>query len=256
MRIVDLAKPKDYTIQSAKDLNRLRILRFLKDGPKRFSELERISGRSPRGLSEMLKDLRKQGHIEFVIHKDRQAYAITKKGKELFSKFSMLGMTGTQIMEEGGKYVEDFSNQSATMLFCEYPWGIRDDILLDKDLTKLNPITKDTAIAIQEFLFKRIHSDYKNENIQIDKTKQGDILWGFSIDYKELVKSLKHNSLKRYNNITEEELDLCELRDKGTITLFENNLFGQFRANKMSYQLLKKEMKKLEKSIRKRLGKK
>ena len=237
---------------SDKNLRRLKILKIIKkDGPQRFHQLEIKSGRSPRGLANMLKDLLEDKKIEKVIHNGHQAYGLTKTGDSSFKNLDMALLGRKDMIIDGGAYLQEYSGQWSSMMFCDLPWGISDDMILDKNISdEMNPITQETAVAVQEFLFKRILSDVKEKKINIDNTKNGNIVWEFSIEYGELVKSLERNSLKVYQNVTEEELDLFEKRDSGSITILESNLLNEIKKEKITKEQFKRKLKRIQKQIK------
>ena len=235
---------------TTKDYNRFQILKIIKkEGPQRFKELEQKTGRSPRGLNNMLKDLQEAKRIEKVIHDGHQAYGLTKTGDDAFKNLDLVLSGRREMIIDGGTYYESYSNQWGSVLFCDLPWGIDDDLILDKNVTEeMNPITKETAIEVQEFLFKKMLSDAKKKKITLDKTKNGNIIWEFSIDYKELVKSLEGNSLRLYQNITEEELDLYQKMEYSTIRDWEYALLREVREKKITKEQFKRKLKKMQKT--------
>ena len=240
----------DPLILSRKEHNRFRIQKILnKYGPKRFKELEQLTGKSPRGLNIMLKDLLAEKKIEKIIHEGHQAYAMTKKGIEKFKTLEMIYRGRTEMLEEGGQYHDDYSKEYLSVLSTYYPWGIEDDLILDKTMIDVNPITRDTAIAMNEFLFERIADDVKNKKIKLDKTKRGSVIFEFSIDYSELIKSIEQDSLKKYRKVTKEELDICENMDNGVAYDVERKLLRQFREGKITYQQFKRQLKKFLKTV-------
>lgn len=238
--------PEAYT---TKAYNRHNIMKIIKDkGPQRFKELETESKRSPRGLNNMLKDLLDAKKIEKVIHHGYQAYALTETGSESFRNLDLVLSGRREMIIDGGTYYDGYSNQWGSVLSCDLPWGIDDDLILDKNISEeMNPITKETAIAVQEFLFKKLLSDVKNKKIKLDKTKNGSIIWEFSIEYKELAKSLERNSLRFYQNITEEELDLYQKMEDRSLQKWESDLLKEVRAEKITKEQFRRKLKRLTK---------
>lgn len=237
-------------ILSRKEFNRFKILKILnKHGPKRFKELEQLTKTSPRGLNMMLKDLLSQKRIAKIIHDGHQAYAMTKTGSKKFEILDLIYRGRTEMLENGGEYHDDYSKQNLSVLSTYYSWGIEDDLILDKTMIDVNPISKDTAIAMNEFLFKKIRDDVKNKKIKLDKTKHGSVIFEFSIDYPELIKSIEENSLEKYRKVTKEELDICENMDNGTAYDEERRLLRQYREGKITYVKFKKQLKAFLKTV-------
>ena len=233
---------------TTKGYNRFQILKILKkEGPQRFKELEEKTGRSPRGLNNMLKDLLEAKRIEKVIHKGYQAYGLTETGTETFRNLDLV-LSSRRDMMIGGTYYNSYSNMWGSVLFCDLPWGIDDDLILSKNIPEeANPITQETVIAMQEFLFKKLLSDVKNKKIKLDKTKKGSIILEFSIGYGELVESLEKNSLKIYKNITEEELDLYQKIEDMSLQKWEQDLLKEVRSEKITKEQFRRKLKRLQK---------
>jgi len=205
--------------KKVRERNRTKILSFVDKQPQRFTDLKRMSGFSPKGLTSILNDLKEDKKIQDVIHEGKPAYAITKKGKRSFLELSGIPFWLDEIEEGGGYYFDDYSNTWSTMMWCNLPWGITDDLALDKRIGKeLNPITKEMARNLQEYFFSQLLENEKKKKIKLDETKEGKILLTLVIDYKELVKSLKRNSLQRYNRFTDKDFDVFERFDKGIQT--------------------------------------
>ena len=242
-------REREHEAYTTKDYNRYQILKIIKkEGPQRFKELQEKTGRSPRGLNNMLKDLQETKRIEKVIHRGHQAYGLTETGSDAFRNLDLILSSRRNMILDGGTYYDGYSNQWGSVLFCELPWGIDDDLILDKNISEeMNPITKETAIAVQEFLFKKLLSDVKNKKITLDKTKNGNIVWEFSIEYKELVKSLEKNSLKFYKNITKEELDLYAKIEDASLEKWEYDLLKDVRAKKITKEQFRRKLKRLQK---------
>ncbi len=245
-----LSKIDEPLIMSRKEYNRFKILKILnKHGPQRFKDLERLAGKSPRGLNLMLKDLLSQKRIAKIIHEGHQAYEITDNGTKKYKILEFIYHKRTEMLEDGGQYHNDYSKQNLSVISTYYPWGIEDDLILDKTMIDANPITKDTAIAVNEFLFEKICDDVKNKKIKLDKTKHGSVILELSIDYPELIKSIERNSLEKYKKVTKEELDICENMDNGTAYDEERRLIHQYREGKITYAKFKKHLKAFLKTI-------
>ena len=245
---------KELEAFTIKEYNRYEILKTIRrDGPQRFKDLQEKSGHSPRGLSNMLKDLLDAKRIEKTIHKEHQAYKVTNMGDKALLNLEIIFGYRKKIMLDGGRYYDRYSNQWGSMLFCGLPWGIDDDLMLDKNITpEMNPITKETVIEVQKFLFKKLLSDIKRKKISFDETKNGTILLEFSIEYKELVKSLEMNSLKIYENVIKEELDLYQKVEDNSLQKWERNLLNEVREEKITKEQFRRKLKRLQKQQEKK----
>src|SRR5437867_6648000 len=108
--------------------------------------------------------------------------------------------------------------------------GIKDDLLIDRKIEdKFNPITKEIVLEMQELLYNRIYENVKKRKTLMDESIDCNLMLEFSINYKELINSIKENSLLYYKNITEKELDLCEKLDHGKFTSKDVESFNKIR---------------------------
>ena len=212
-----------------KEQNRKKIIKLLEKTPKRFKDLLTESGFSPRGLSSMLKDLEDAKKIEKTLHEGKEAYALTKSGLEALRKIPEVARI-LDTLDKGGVYDEDFSAMWASMMLSRLSWGIKDDLLIDKKIDdRFNPLNKEIVLELQEQLYNKIYENVKKRKTLINESFDCNLMLEFSIDYKELVKSIKENSLLYYKNITEKELDLCEKLDHGKFTDKDVKSFNKIR---------------------------
>jgi len=248
MSTVDKSK-EQLTVFSVKDYNRHNIIQILKKyGPQRFKDLKEKTKHSPRGLNNMLKDLLRDKKIQKTFHKEHPAYSLTDTGNELSKDLDFLFEYRKKFIIDGGQYHENYSNQWGSMLFCDLPWGIVDGLVLDKNISsEINPITQETTRQIQEVLFRKLLSDVKDKKITLDDTKNGTIVLDFTIDYKELVKSLKSDSLRKYNNTIHEEFELYQKIEYETIQKWEYDLLKESREEKITKEQFRRKLKKLQK---------
>lgn len=223
-----------------KEQNRARIVRLLGTGPKRFTDLLNETKFSPRGLTTMLKDLEKAHRIEkTTLENGKEAYRATKSGETWLMKYIGIVSMANFLRDEGADYYEDRSSIHGFKYFYEMPWGIQDDIMVDKDLE--NPITKHTAAELQRLLYRLIKKDFKDGKINLDPTKGGNILLGFMISYGDLVKSIQENSLEYFESISERELDILYKRENGAAT--ESEMEELARLKQKTLQKLEKKLK-------------
>lgn len=206
----------DYSLP--KEIRKNRVLSFLENGPQSHKELEAKYGRGPSSITRLLIELEEDKKISRTIHNKKPAYEITKKGKNSLLSFGIIGMLINKILGLGGLYQEDYSNLRGSMYYNQLPWGIQDDLVYDKKLEKYNPITKETASKIQKLLYNSIKEDVKNRKIKLDESKDGLVILGFIIDYKDLVKSIKENSMEYVEMMTEKEQDILAKYEDDSLT--------------------------------------
>ena len=213
-----------------RERNRAIILKILEDGPKRFTDLKNLTNFSPRGLTTILNDLREDKKIHKILYKEKEAYELTKKGLTSLHEITKIGFVSDGIEEAGGKYYHDYSTTWGEMMFCRLPWGIQDDLVLDKRIgEKLNPFSKQFLTDLQGFIFEKIRDVVKRKKINLDQSTKGEIILAFTIDYKEFVESINQNSLEYFKNISKEELKLLEMMEEGPLTDKEFEMFEKIR---------------------------
>ncbi|KAF6246369.1 hypothetical protein C6990_09590 [Nitrosopumilus sp. b3] len=212
-----------------KELRKNRFLSLLEAEPLPFSELERQYGKGPSSANRLRKELEDEKKIELVIYQHKKAYAITKKGKNSLLSFGIIGMLINKILVNGGLYHEDYDNIRGSMYYYDLPWGIQDDLVYDKKLSKNNPITKETANNLHQTLYRNIIEDIKNKNIKLDDAKDGKIILGFILEYKDLVKSIKEQSLDYLDIMSQKEKDILAIFEDGKVTKEESEELKRLR---------------------------
>jgi len=201
-------------------MRKASILRLLDDkGPHSFSKLEENTQLFPGTLNAVLNDLDGDKKIERIAHEGKLAYAITKKGRGTIVELGILGVEATDVMQQGGVYFEDYSNWRGTMYLYDLPWGMQDDLILDKNLKKLNPITKKTVSELQELLYRCIKEDVKKRRIHLDET----------IDYKDLVKSIEEQSMDYLEIMSDKEEKLWAKIEDGILKKGEKDELDKLR---------------------------
>jgi len=211
-------------------MRKVSILRLLDDkGPHSFSKLEESTQLFPGTLNAVLNDLEGDKKIERIAHEGKMAYAITKKGRGTIVELGILGVEATDVMQKGGVYLEDYSNWRGTMYFYDLPSGMQDDLILDKNLKKLNPITKETASELHKLLYRCIKEDAKKRRIHLDGTKDGKVILGFNIDYKGLVKSIEEQSMDYLEIMSDREENLWAKIESGTLKKKERDELDKLR---------------------------
>ena len=193
--------------QKIKELNRNLVLSALQDGQKRFKELKEITKLSPMGLTNILGELEeKENLIERKADGRWSAYILSKKGERTLERITTLDFIINRILDNGGKHHHDYSELKSSMDVAGVPWGIRDDLVFDKNINeKSNPLPNYLVGTIQSRIFRDIQTAVKKNLISLDKTKKGQIVLGFVIDYKDLAESVQNDSLSQYNKIIENE---------------------------------------------------
>ena len=197
-----MPKPSEYQ-EKVRQGNRMNVLSFLKHGePVRFKDLKKDSELSPMGLYKILKDLEGNELIRHYLSGSRPVYEITKKGKSTFSKAMTLGIIMDQIEKEGGEYHHNYSGAITAFESSGLIWGIRDDVVIDKKLDeKIFPILRDMILNIHKEIYSKLKEISKIRKIDFDEIKNSKILLGFIIEYDNLIKSIREDSLENYRKM-------------------------------------------------------
>jgi DNA-binding HxlR family transcriptional regulator len=101
--VKNLNKSLNYTC-SVPEKKREQLLIALKEGPKRFTDLLRISGLSNMGLTKALRDFIEEG---LVAKLPSGEYVLTEKGKAMVAKMALSEVLEKLILEKGAEAVEE-----------------------------------------------------------------------------------------------------------------------------------------------------
>ncbi len=185
------------TQQRIREENRNKILSLLHDSPQRFSSLEKLTGFSPGGLTNILDELLRNKKIIKIVKDNKLAYSI-KKGVNL-NEFLFLGRFLYEIKERGGRHYFNYTHSREDLPPEKVPWGIESSLTLDKNLDekKLNPLSKKDIAEMEQWIYKRVMYNVKKRKIKTDEHQEGTIVLGFRIDYGELISSVKHPLIKK-----------------------------------------------------------
>jgi len=185
--------------QKVKELNRSGVMVCLKDEAKRFKDIKEMTGLSPMGLTKILSGLEDDGLIGRKTEGRWSSYVLTRKGEKILFKMTTLDMIIGKIQDDGGKYHHDYSGAKASMELSGLPWGVQDDLVIDKEIgDKDNPLLPGIVRSTQAHMYREIKSAAKNNLIKLDEKKKGQMVLGFVIDYDDLVKSISNDSLAQY----------------------------------------------------------
>jgi DNA-binding HxlR family transcriptional regulator len=100
--VKNLNNPLNYTC-SVPEKKREQLLIALKEGPKRFTDLLRITGLSNMGLTKALRDFIEEG---LVAKLPSGEYVLTEKGKAMVAKMALSEVLEKLILEKGAEAVE------------------------------------------------------------------------------------------------------------------------------------------------------
>ena len=234
--------------KDTKAKNEANIMQELMDGPKRFTDLQKNTKLSATGLTKILRRMRDETKtIQQIQQKNHLVYTITKSGKKAYRDSLEFGMFLNSIQDRGGRYIQDYSGMRGEMYATELKWGPEDDLIIDKKLEgKANPISRELALDLQKYIFKKIYDDTKERKIVFDESLDGTIALCFRFDYKELRESMKNNSLKLYDSITKEEFEIRYKQEDEISTREETQLLKNLKTGKITRKEFLKQVRKLK----------
>ena len=199
------------TSSKRRERSRNMVLIALEKEPKRFTDLENDDDvdLSAVGLTSILKILQEDGEIKLELIDNKKKYKLTKKGTISVSDLNFLSIGLDNIKSRNGKYYSSYSGLHPVMLSSSLPWGIESDLTIDNEIDSLNLLSREDVSEIEELLFRKL-----SKNIPKRKLEQklvGKMILGFTVDYNELINSIKKQSLDYMNNISKKE---CILLNK------------------------------------------
>jgi predicted transcriptional regulator len=227
---------KNLTIKREKSQS--LVVKSLLNTPLRFNELRKKTNLSSRGLTETLKLMKTGNIVEPVIIEDKPKYRLTKEGENMIEKYLYLSLDIDQIRFRDGVHFRDYSTLHHSMSTESLPWGIESDLTIDNEIQSLNLLTPKDVIEIEELVFRKISKNILKKNI--DKELQGKMVLGFSIDYSNLIESIKKQSLDYINNISKEEVNLNQKYNDEPESLTKKELKRLDILRKKTYEKIKK----------------
>ena len=163
-----------------KKQNQDKIISQLSNEPKRFTDLLESTGLSPAGLTKVLKELSKDGKIVKTIHKDKDGYALTEKGKRHDKSMWILMSELLKLEENGAGYEqhEDFLGFSLhTVLGIE-----------GKELQYFPEFR-----GYRKQIFQLMHEYFQTKRIPPGKQLSGKIIFAAEVDLAKLTSVIRKN---------------------------------------------------------------
>jgi len=189
--------------------NRDKILRYLQDKPRTFTELLKLTEFSPMGLTKMLQDLLKEKKIRGG---GRKGVPYSTSGT-LAKHLLYVGNTISEIVNSGGKFYIDYTDSFNHVFGHEMFLGIMSHLMIDKKVGKKhNPFSKETVFRIENFLFEQILEGVRHQKIIPDKSVNGKLVLAFEITYEKLMNEIESYSSEDHKAFIKERLE--ELKNK------------------------------------------
>jgi len=179
-----------------------KVIRELRKGAKRFTDLKEDTGLSLAGLNETLKMMKQNRIIEKNLIDKKQLYRLTGKGEKYNPSISY---DVTPIQLRSGSNYRDYSRLRMDIRSRDLDWGIESVMTVDKDIENLGLLEPKDVMEIEELIYKKMKGNMiKNKKI----INNGKMVLGFSMDYNEIRKSIDQKSLEYVENMSKEEAKL------------------------------------------------
>lgn len=205
-----------------RERSRNKVFIALKNEPKRFTDLENDVDLSAVGLTAILKILSEEGEIGLKLIDNKKKYYLTKKGTISVSDLNFLSIGLENIKSRDGKYHSTYSRLYPSMISSSLPWGIDSDLIVDTEIDDLNLLTREDVNEIEKLLFRKMSKNILKR--KFDEKLIGKMILGFTIDYTELIESIKKQSLDYMENISKEELLLLNKYEDDPESLSQKEL--------------------------------
>ena len=151
-----------------------------------------------------------------MISKDRKTcYRITDKGKDYVQKFILVKSFFELLFNSNNKTFDNYSELGVGMSMCNLPWGIQSHLLIKKELEKKKYVNPNDIEQIERILFEKIkHNLTRRDNFRL-KISEKDVKEkketpyfevGFKINLDHLNKSIREQSLKKYDEFSVKEI--------------------------------------------------
>jgi len=220
-----------------REFSRYKVLKSLKNEPKRFKDLQKEAELSPAGLTTILKLLTSEKEIEPTFIDGKAGYKLIKKGTISLGDYFTLSYEIDEIRSRGGKHFRDYSSLWGSIISTGLPWGIESDLTVDKEISTLNLLQPKDVAEIEELVFKKINDNIKKR--KLNEEKFGKMVLGFSIDYYDLIESIKQKSLAYYNHMSKDEEKILSKIDGSPDSLTEKEFERFKKLREKTYEKIK-----------------
>ncbi len=221
-----------------RERSRNKVLISLSNSPKRFKDLEKETGLSAAGLNGIRIILLEEKVIESTLIDGKPAYKITKKGKNSLLKYNNLSFDVNEIKSRGGVYLRNYSTLNGGITSSKLSWGIRSDLTMDKQINSLSLLSSKDVEYIEKLVYKKL--EYNISKRKITQDKIGKMVLGFSIDYNQLLQSVKEKSLRYYEEMSNEEITLLNKLDSNIENMTKKEKKRLETLRKQTYEKIEK----------------
>jgi len=173
--------------------NEQAVLNYLNKEPKRFKEIREETKISAMGLTNILKRLLSEGKIERTLHKDKEAYSLTKKGMDYLKGMWMILYEIYEMQNRKTSYNSNYFFEN------DIKWSS----LIEAESPQINyrDFINTVSSEYRELILKSIKEKYIKENEDktyslINKEElKGKHIIAFEVDFDLIRKNLE-DSLK------------------------------------------------------------
>ena len=218
-----------------REKSRNKILFALKEGSKRFVDLKRETGLSPRGLNDIRKILLEENLIQQT---NSKAYELTEKGKEKSNIVSQFDAK-TEIKIDLSETNWDYSRMNGSLTALHLPWGISSELIKDKKINHYEILSSEDVGDIEELIFNKLVKNKVNEKYFNKKNKK--MVISFELDLEQVSDSIEKQSLEYVKNITDEEANLLEQYELDPENVTPKDIQRMKTLREQTYKKIKKE---------------
>jgi len=203
---------RGYHQELEKKRNEERIKKAISLKGKTNKQLESELEISHSTLANRLRALKKRREIKKEILNEDVVYVLDDMGIINPVDISILSNYLQQITKRKGIAFYDYSQLRGEISASHLPWAIYSHLIMDNDLKKIKLLSKDDVREIEKLIFEKLANNIKKDKIKRN-VKNGDFEIGFNVNYSDLLKSIKADSLNYFENMSTAEWNLLRKID-------------------------------------------
>jgi len=169
--------------------NEQAVLNYLNKEPKRFKEIREETKISAMGLTNILKRLLSEGKIERTLHKDKEAYSLTKKGMDYLKGMWMILHEIYEMQNRNTNYNSNYFSEN------DIKYSLLREV--ESPYVNYNSFIKKISNEYRELILKSIKEKYIKENEDktyslINKEElKGKHIIAFEVDFDLIRKNIE-----------------------------------------------------------------
>ena len=167
--------------------------------------------------------------------KRKISYTITEKGIINLNEIKLHREYLNSKEKSGSKMFYDYSELETILGICSLPWGIDSHLIINKKLEKTKILKREDVEEIERLLYEKIVENIKHIREQqlkfrsdsLKLLEEDDFVLGFKINLDKIHKSIQKKSLEKFDNMTQEEIDLCFDSDNAMAELIDDSVLDR-----------------------------